>query len=83
MRRDAGQSDLSRWSSERVSFKLRFGRVEWNSKKATAAVMQYGYQRVEFFGGYEPRCGEGRSRPGQARVWQHTSVWVGRAEPET
>jgi hypothetical protein len=44
MRRDAGQSDLSHWSSERVSVKLRFGRVEWNSKRATAAVMQYGYQ---------------------------------------
>jgi hypothetical protein len=50
------------WTPERIENRPRLGLDVWNSKRATAAVMRYGYWRVEFFGGYEQRCGKGGSR---------------------
>ena len=54
-----------------------------NGRRATAAVMRYGYRRVECFGGYEPRCGERRAaaRPVGARAFGFTKRLEARAAP--
>ena len=51
-----------------------------NGRKATAAVMRYGYRRGEFFEGCETRCGEGRRRsPGKELRLR----WQGRSPRNT
>jgi hypothetical protein len=52
------------WREARVEAAFRCGSGQGgdsNSKRATAAVMRYGYGRGEFFEGCEPRCREKRT----------------------